>query len=230
MPGPFFFLRHLFGRLLHCGEKWGDQRIFCKFRAKIEFPRLLHEPSMLRTIMKKTFAAIASAIVLTCAPAFSQAAAPMPSADPAVVAATKDMFAAMKVREMMTNMMAQMEQQMPIQGRAMRTAAINGNPNMTPQQKAEQLAKVDENVQAAVTEAHAVFSDPTLVDDMIAEMVPLYAETYTLDEIHQLTAFYASPLGQKMQATMPALMSRSMQISQRVMMPRIQKAMAQTKR
>jgi hypothetical protein len=213
--------------MLQCGEKWGDQRIFCKFRAKIEFPRLLHEPSTQRTIMKKTLAAIASAIVMTCAPVFSHAAAPVPSADPAVVAATKDMFAAMKVREMMTNMMAQMEQQMPIQGRAMRTAAINGNPNMTPQQKAEQLAKVDENVQAAVTEAHAVFSDPTLIDDMIAEMVPLYAETYTLDEIHQLTAFYASPLGQKMQATMPALMSRSMQISQRVMMPRIQKVMAQ---
>jgi hypothetical protein len=75
---------------------------------------------------------------------------------------------------------------------------------------------------------HALFSDPTLVDDMIAEMVPLYAETYTLDEIRQLTAFYASPLGQKMQANMPALMSRSMEISQRVMMPRIQKAMAQS--
>jgi hypothetical protein len=29
---------------------------------------------------------------------------------------------------------------------------------------------------------------------------------------------------------MPALMARSMEISQRVMMPRIQKAMAQTKR
>jgi hypothetical protein len=81
-------------------------------------------------------------------------------------------------------------------------------------------------VEAAVTQSHAVFSDPTLVDDMLAEMVPLYAETYTLDEIRQLTAFYASPLGQKMQANMPALMNRSMEISQRVMMPRVQKAMA----
>jgi hypothetical protein len=73
-----------------------------------------------------------------------------------------------------------------------------------------------------------VFTDPTLVDDMIAEMVPIYAETYTLDEIRQLTAFYASPLGQKLQAKMPELMSRSMQISQRVLMPRIQKAMAES--
>lgn len=178
--------------------------------------------------MKKPLAAIASAIVLTCAPAFSQAA-PMPSADPAVVAATKDMLAALKVREMMTGMMARMEQQMPAQMRASMTAAINGNPNMTPEQKAEQLKKLDEAAQASAAQAHALFSDPTLVDDMIAEMVPLYAETYTLDEIRQLTAFYTSPLGLKMQANMPALMTRSIEISQRVMMPRIQKAMAQSR-
>lgn len=178
--------------------------------------------------MKKTFAAFASAIVLTCAPAFSQAAAPLPSADPAVVAATKDMLAALKVREMMNGMMARVEQQMPTQIRATMTAAINGNPNLTPEQKAAQLKKVDEQSADAAAQAHALFSDPTLVDDMIAEMVPMYAETYTLDEIRQLTAFYSSPLGQKMQANMPALMTRSMEISQRVMMPRIQKVMAQS--
>lgn len=176
--------------------------------------------------MKKSLAAFASAIVLSCAPAFSHAAAPVASADPAVVAATRDMLAAMKVRDMMTKTMAQMAQQMPAQGRMAAAAAINGNPNLTPEQKAEQLKKADEEIQKSAASMQAVFSDPTLVDDMVAEMVPLYAETYTLDEIRQLTAFYASPLGQKMQAKMPELMNRSMQISQRVMMPRIQKAMA----
>lgn len=177
--------------------------------------------------MKKTFTAIASAIVLCSASAYSLAAAPVASADPAVVKATREMFAAMKVRDMMTKMMAQMAQQMPAQGRAAASAAINGNPNLTPEQKAEQLKKAEEEIQKSAAGIQEVFSDPTLVDDMIAEMVPLYAETYTLDEIRQLTAFYASPLGQKMQATMPGLMSRSMEISQRVMMPRIQKVMAQ---
>jgi hypothetical protein len=178
--------------------------------------------------MKKTFAAVASAFILTCAPGLSFAAAPVPSADPAVVAATKQMFAAMKIREMMTNMMAQMEQQIPNQIRAAASAAINGNPQLTAEQKAEQLKQAEAAAQASVARAHSVFSDPTLVDDMIGEMVPLYAETYTLDEIRQLTAFYASPLGQKMQAKTPELMSRSMEISQRVMMPRIQKAMVQS--
>ena len=59
-----------------------------------------------------------------------------------------------------------------------------------------------------------------------------FAEALRPDVIHrrirQLSAFYASPLGQKMQAKMPELMNRSIQISQRVMMPRIQKAMAQS--
>jgi hypothetical protein len=177
--------------------------------------------------MKKHVAALASVIILSCAPVISHAAAPVPSADPAVVAATREMLAAMKVRDMMILTIASIEQQMPAQQRTAMTAAINGNPNLTPQQKAEQLKKGEEVVQATATQAHAMFSDPTLVDDMIAEMVPLYAETYTLDEIRQLTAFYASPLGQKMQANMPMLMRRSMEASQRVMMPRIQKAMAQ---
>jgi uncharacterized protein len=233
MRGPFFFLP----ALLRCGEKSGGLRIFCKFRAKIGVPRhcchdanrLAREPSTPRTTMKKPLAAIASAFLLSCAPAFSLAAAPVPSADPAVVAATKDMLAAMKVRDMMTGMLARMEQQMPAQMRATMTASINGNPNLTPDQKAEQLKKLDEASQAAAAQAHGVLGDPTLVDDMIAEMIPLYAETYTLDEIRQLTAFYTSPLGQKMQAKMPELMTRSLEISQRVMMPRIQKAMAQSR-
>ena len=178
--------------------------------------------------MKKPLAAIASAFILSCAPAFSLAAAPVPSADPAVVAATRDMLAAMKVREMMTGMLARMEQQMPAQMRSTMTASINGNPNLDAAQKAEQLKKLDEATQAAAAQAHTLFADPTLVDDMLAEMVPLYADTYTLDEIRPLTAFYTSPIGQKMQAKMPELMSRSMEISQRVMMPRIQKAMAQS--
>ncbi len=178
--------------------------------------------------MHKPLAAIASALVLTCASAFSHAAAPMPSADPAVVKATKDMFAAMKVREMMTTMMAQAARQMPVQAKMAAAAAINAKTDLTPEQKAEALQKADESIQGSIGQMQAVFSDPTLVDDMIAEMVPLYAETYTLDEIRQLTAFYASPLGQKMQAKMPELMNRSMQISQRVMMPRIQKIMAQS--
>jgi len=179
-----------------------------------------------RIPVNTSLAAIASAIVFACAPGFVQAAAPVASADPAVVQATRDMLAAMKIRDSMRASVAAMEQQMPAQMRAGAVAGINDNPGLTPEQKADALRKLDAGIAASAAEMHVVFSDPTLVDDMLAEMVPLYAETYTLDEIRQMTAFYTSPVGQKMLANMPALMSRSFEISQRVMMPRLQKAMA----
>jgi hypothetical protein len=48
-----------------------------------------------------------------------------------------------------------------------------------------------------------------------------------VDEIHQMSAFYQSPVGQKMLATTPKLMSEMMAINNRVVIPRIQKLMAQ---
>jgi hypothetical protein len=175
--------------------------------------------------MKKQLAAVVSAFAFSCASAFAQAAT-IPSADPAVVAATKQMMASMKIRDVMLASMRQAEQQMPAQMKASMAAMIANDANMNAQQKAEAQKKIDEVVPKMAVKLQAVLSDPALIDEMLAEMVPLYAETYTLDEIRQLSAFYASPLGQKMLASMPQLMSRSMEISQRIMMPRIQKLMA----
>ena len=177
--------------------------------------------------MKKSLAAIASAIVVTCAPA-AFAATPVPSADPAVVAATKQMMASMKIRDVMLASMRQVDQQMPAQLRGSMSASIDNAPDLTAEQKAVAHKKLEAALPTLEAQMHAMFNDPSLIDDMLTEMVPLYAETYTLDEIHQLSAFYASPLGQKMLANMPTLMSRSMEISNRVMMPRIQKMMAQS--
>lgn len=177
--------------------------------------------------MKKSLAAIASAIVVTCSSA-AFAATPVPSADPAVVAATKQMMASMKIRDVMLASLKQADQQMPAQMAASMNAMIDSDATLSTEKKAEAHKKLQEALPTLTAQMHGVFSDPTLVDDMLAEMVPLYAETYTLDEIRQLSKFYASPLGQKMLANMPALMTRSMEISNRVMMPRVQKMMAQS--
>jgi hypothetical protein len=175
--------------------------------------------------VKKSLAAIASALVI-CSPA-AFAATPVPSADPAVVAATKQMMASMKIRDVMLVSLKQADQQMPAQMAASMNALIDSDATLSAEKKAEARKKLQESLPTLTAQTHALFTDPSLADDMLAEMVPLYAETYTLDEIRQLSAFYASPLGQKMLANMPTLMSRSMEISNRVMMPRIQKMMAQ---
>jgi hypothetical protein len=177
--------------------------------------------------VKKSLSAIASALAVTCA-CTAFAATPAPSADPAVVAATKQMMASMKLRDVMLASMKQVEQQMPDQLALTRNALIDRNTTLSAEQKAEAHKKFEQALPAVVAQLHAVLADPGLIDDMLAEMVPLYAETYTLDEIRQLSAFYASPLGQKMLASTPTLMSRSMEISNRVMMPRIEKAIAQS--
>lgn len=183
--------------------------------------------------MKTALAAIASALLFASATlpaqvqAQQQAATPLASADPAVIAATKRMLEVMKVRATMASVVQTVEQQMSGQFRAAMLDSVNRNAALTPQQKADQIKRMDDEIPKQTARLHAIFADPTLADDMVAELVPLYAETYTLDEIRQMTAFYASPVGQKMQASAPTLLARSFEISQRVMMPRIQKAMAQ---
>ena len=174
--------------------------------------------------MKKQFAAIASAIAFLSYPAFVQAA---PAADPAAVEATRQMLSAMKVRELTVQSLSQSEKIMPQQMRTMVTQMVQADTTMTPAQKKQGLEKFEKMLPAMTATIHGMLSDPSLVDQMVAEMVPLYADTYTVDEIRQLSAFYQSPLGQKMLANMPQLTARSMEISNRIMVPRMQKLMSQ---
>ena len=171
--------------------------------------------------MKKPLAALASAIVLCCAPGFIHAAPPA-SSDPAVAAATKEMLTTMKAREMMRAVLAQMAQQMH-RDRTMEAARAIVAKTGTPAQQAEELRQANAKVAAADAETHAQLADPALLEDMIAALAEVYADKYTLDELRQMTAFYASPLGQKMQANAPALMRQSAEIAQWFVMARLPK-------
>ncbi len=51
-------------------------------------------------------------------------------------------------------------------------------------------------------------------DEFTALLIPVYARHYTRSEIQQLTAFYQSPLGQKVVATNPAVVQDSMEVGQ----------------
>ncbi|MFC5549531.1 DUF2059 domain-containing protein [Massilia aerilata] len=175
--------------------------------------------------MKKHLAAIVSAFAFATVPAFAQT---KPALDPAAVQATRQMMEAMKIREVMIQSLKQAEQAMPAQIRGSLTSLVQNDKNLNAQQKQAALADLEKKLPALLAANHALFSDASLVDEMLQEMVPLYAETYTVDEIHQLSAFYGSPVGQKMLANMPKLMTQSMAISNRIMMPRIQKMMEQT--
>jgi hypothetical protein len=173
--------------------------------------------------MKKHLIAFAAAVSLAV-PCFAQTA---PALDPAVVQAVKEMMSAMKVRDVMASSMQQMQQAMPAAMRSSTAQMINGNPAMSAERKQQALAQFDKEWPKIQAQMLVLFADPTLMDDLMAEMVPLYANNYSVDEIHQMSAFYQSPVGQKMLATTPKLMSEMMAINNRVVIPRIQKLMAQ---
>ena len=59
------------------------------------------------------------------------------------------------------------------------------------------------------------------LDEMLQAMVPVYQKHFTHGDLEQLTAFYATPVGQKILREMPAISAEAMQS----MMPIMQKQM-----
>lgn len=160
--------------------------------------------------MRKIVISIVAAFTLAgAAPAFAQA-------DAASTAAARELFDAMNFRTLMTGVMQQMSQNIGQSMRAGAEAAIQNNPNTTPEQKAAAMAKMDAELPAVVGALQGAIGDPGMIDEIITESVPLYARTYSADELKQIAAFYRTPIGAKMLATMPKLTAESMQIGQQI--------------
>ncbi len=58
------------------------------------------------------------------------------------------------------------------------------------------------------------FEKEVNVQGLVEKMIPLYAKYYSLDDLKAINAFYETPAGQRMIATMPLIMHDSMQIGQ----------------
>lgn len=182
--------------------------------------------------MKKILAALSISLAFAAPVAFAQkVAAPVPAAppaaaaNPAALAAANDMLTAMNYRAVAQGMFAQMRHNMPIMMRQGAMNSITNNSKMSDAQKKDALDKMEKQLPAAVTAVDGVFNDPALLDTMLRETANLYARHFTADELRQITAFYKTPVGVKMLASMPQLMTESMQMGQRIVMPRIQAVM-----
>ena len=179
--------------------------------------------------MKKLFLAFTAAAAFAGLPAFALAAAPAAPAaagvDPQATVAVKAMLDAMEVRKAMAATFVEMQKAMPGIIRQQAVGLVQADPSFSPEQKKDAVAKIEKMVPGVAQAVGKIFSDPALMDEMVAEIVPLYARHFTTAEIKQLTAFYATPLGRKMMATMPKLSAESMVISQRIVTPRLGKLM-----
>ena len=165
--------------------------------------------------------AFAQSVPVQSAPAKTAPAAA--AADPAAAKAVQELLISIKFRELMNSSMQQMLKNMPTMLLQIATQGINGNAKLSDAQKKIELDKAAQDIPKAIEGVQSVLGDPTLIDEMVAAITPLYARHFTAEEIGQLAQFYKSPLGVKMLATMPQITSESMQISQQVMMPRLAK-------
>ena len=74
-----------------------------------------------------------------------------------------------------------------------------------PQTSAERIAQADRLI------AETIKDMP--MDAMLDDMIPIYQRHFSKADIDAMSAFWASPTGQKMMREMPALTSESMQAS-----------------
>lgn len=181
-------------------------------------PQLLMVPHSYPSFknMKKFFAvSFAFIALLFAAPAWAR-----DEVSPEMKVAVEQLLDTMQFNDMARKTMGQMMQMMPaiLRQSAMQTASAGRKLS------ASDEAQVNELLEKIIPEASAaigqVMTDPALIAEMRTEMTPLYARYYTLQEVRDLSAFYASPLGQKMISITPSLASDSMAISQRVLLPR----------
>jgi hypothetical protein len=174
-------------------------------------------------------AAFSSQLALAQAPAARPAAAAPAAAGPAATPesrrAVRELLDAMDYPNVMRKMLEQMSRSMPQMMLEGVTAGINADKSLSEAKRKEALDKAANMLPQAIAATKELFADPTLVDDMLNEMVPLYAGHFTVAELHQMAVFYRTPVGRKMMAEMPRITGESMQIGQRVMMPRIDRMM-----
>lgn len=172
--------------------------------------------------MKTILLALTAAAAFAGAPSSALAQAPAPAAlSPQADAAVRDLFEAMEVRRTMAASFAEMEKQMPQMMRAQVTAVINADPRMEAARKQEALDRIEKMLPGMTQATSRLMRDPALIDEMMAEMAPLYARNYTVAELKELAAFYRTPLGRKMMALTPRLTAESMALGQKVVAPRL---------
>jgi hypothetical protein len=171
--------------------------------------------------MKKIVLAACLALSFAVPSARAQGAAPV-SAD--TTAAVKDLLEAMHYRDTMRQTFAQMQKNMPAVMLQGATASIRNNKTMTDEQKTAALAKASREIPQAAAAMESILNDPTLMDEMVAEFIPLYARHFSADEVRQMAAYYRTPIGAKMIRLMPQIAAESMQMSQKVMGPRLNAA------
>ena len=74
------------------------------------------------------------------------------------------------------------------------------------------VASYKQNYPAATTEFWDAFMKEADISQLFEQIIPVYDQNFTDNDIQQLIAFYQTPVGKKMIEKMPVIMQQSMQI------------------
>jgi hypothetical protein len=130
--------------------------------------------------------------------AFAQQSAPSTGDAPASKEDIQKLFEVMQIHQQMRQVMdSMMKQQSAMIHETLKTRY--------PQTSAERIAQADRLMQETMKDMP--------MDAMLDDMIPIYQRHFSKTDIDAMSAFYASPTGQKMLREMPALTSESMQAS-----------------
>ena len=145
--------------------------------------------------MKRFLVSVLALILATGSFALAQQAD-----DPASKEEVQQLFEFMHARQQTQRLMESMTQQFPAMMKATFEKLL---PNATPEQRKAE----DEFLRNMMLDV----SKNLPYDDLLGAMVPAYQHHLTHGDIQQLKDFYSTPVAQKLQAEMPAMMAEYMQ-------------------
>ncbi len=153
-------------------------------------PRLALKPAF-KPAFKRAFKpawTLAACLVVTL---LAVAPAPAQSPSPEAIAAAKQLMVTMKSAD-------QFKAIMPSLFHALKPVIVQNR------------ADVDRDYDALVPVLMEAMN--ARVDQLLDRIAALYAQNFTVDELHEIDAFYRGPTGQKFVARMPGLMQQSVAI------------------
>ncbi len=89
-----------------------------------------------------------------------------------------------------------------------------GSDQLGRQMAGQMIASMSEAMPAVPEAVWKRFADKIDFERLNELVIPIYAKYFTDEEIKALIAFYSTPLGQKVIATLPAVMQESMEVGQ----------------
>ncbi len=156
---------------------------------------------------------------IVCMQGHAQAPATVPATiTPAQKAAVKELLEAMNFKKMMSQMAGVMAQNMP---QIMDQTVANLDVSMSIEQKAEARKLAGKTSESAMKSILDIYNDPQVIQGMEDIMARAYGSNFAVDEIKAITAFYASPAGNKMLSIQPQIMQQSMPEIMALISPRM---------